>query len=168
MMGGPAPIEIAAAMGKIPRGLFIMTAAHDQRRSGVLVKWVQRCSTQPPLLMVAVPKGQPVEPLIRDSRGFALCQIAEDDAFLFRKFATPHDRTDDPFVALDTRDGAYSAPIIERAMSYLDCEVVRHLDLDADHRLYIGRIHAGEILHPAKPAVHWDENGYPPARSSAG
>jgi flavin reductase (DIM6/NTAB) family NADH-FMN oxidoreductase RutF len=169
MMGASGPLDIAAAVAKIPRGLFVMTSAFEHSRSGVLVKWVQRCSSDPPLIIVAVPKGQPVEPLIRDSRSFALCQIAEDDAYLFRKFAQTHDRADDPFVALDMRCGTMGAPIIERAMSYLDCEVVRHLELDADHRLYIGQVITGGILHHGKPAIHWDENGYHnPPRSSAG
>jgi len=168
-MGSPGPLDIAAAVAKIPRGLFIMTSGFEQSRSGVLVKWVQRCSSNPPLLIVAVPKGQPVEPLIRDSRSFALCQIADDDAYLFRKFAKPPERNDDPFVSLNVWAGIMGAPIIERAMSYLDCEVVRHLDLDADHRLYIGRVITGAILHHGTPAIHWDESSYsPPSRGSTG
>ena len=49
------------------------------------------------MLTIALPKGTPVEPLIRDSRAFALCQIGADDVFLQRKFAAMPDRNDDPF-----------------------------------------------------------------------
>ncbi len=74
-------------VSQIPSGLFILTTACDGLRQGVLAMWVQRCAIEPPMVMVAIPKGQPVEPLILDSRGFALCQISVNDRFLLRKFA---------------------------------------------------------------------------------
>ena len=53
---GPDP----AAFRQIPSGLFVLTTACDGARSGVLARWVQRCSNEPPMMMVAIPKGQPV------------------------------------------------------------------------------------------------------------
>jgi len=113
--------QFAATLNRIPGGLFLMTAAHDQQRSAVLTTWVQRCSLQPPMVSVSIPKGMPVESLIRDSRTFALCQISEDDRFLIRKFGSTPDREDDPFVTLHTIEAPSGAPVVCRAMSYMDC-----------------------------------------------
>lgn len=148
--------QLAHALSNIPCGLYILTAAWDGRNSGTLVRWVQRCNVEPPMVMLSLLKGQPVEPLIRDSRTFALCQISDDDRFLQRKFAsiTVHE---DPFVCLATHRASNGAPIIERAMSYLECDLVRNVELDADHRIYVGEITGGGVLHNAKPAISFGD-----------
>lgn len=147
------------AFDQIPCGLFLLTSAHEGLRSAVLARWVQQCSHQPPLVMVALPKGSPVEPLIRDSHCFALCQISECDRFLARKFARTPDRTEDPFDTLPTSCAPSGSPLVDRAMSYLDCEVVRHVELEADCRLYIGQVTAGGLLNGGKPVIHLGRNG---------
>lgn len=165
--------ERTRAMAQIPAGMFVLTASHEGLRAAVPVKWVQQCSDQPPMVMVALNKGQAVEPLIRDSRSFALCQIAADDRFLMRKFSggssngapsVPHNGATlsngdeahpdhDPLVSLMTRTAPSGAPILDRAMSFLDCEVVRHIELDSDYRIYVGQAHWGGLLNRSNPAV---------------
>ena len=134
------------ALSRIPAGMFIMTSAHEDARSGVLVRWVQQCSSAPPMVLVAVHKGQPIEPLIRDSRTFALCQVDSSDLFLRRKFQTPPDNGEDPFIALDMTVSTCGAPIIERAAAFLDCELTRHIDIDSDFEIYIGIVRDARVL----------------------
>ncbi|MCH8344545.1 MAG: flavin reductase [Planctomycetes bacterium] len=81
--------ELARAIGQIPCGLFVLTAAYDGAQSGVLAKWVQQCSAKPPMLMVALANDLPIATLIRDSRNFALSQISADDRFLQRSSRPP-------------------------------------------------------------------------------
>jgi flavin reductase (DIM6/NTAB) family NADH-FMN oxidoreductase RutF len=146
--------SIAEAMDQIPRGLFILTTAHNGVRAGVLTRWVQPCSVEPPLVMVALPQGLPVEPLMRDNHAFALCQIAADDILLRRIFSRPCERTEDPFFSLALRSSANGSPIIQRALAFLDCTVARHVDLDTDYRLFVGHVREGGLLTPgATPAI---------------
>lgn len=158
-MSTDAQHDLDRAIALLPCGQFIMTAGFEDHAAGLLVRWVQRCSTTPPMLMIAIRKGEPIEPIVRDARGFALCQVSSDDRFLIRKFAPDAERQEDPFVCLPTTTGATGAPIIERAMSYLDCELVRNVELDSDHRIYVGQIRGGGVLNPAEPAVHFGDNG---------
>lgn len=145
--------DITRALRRIPSGRFLLTAAHDGARSAILVTWVQPCAAAPPLVMAALASSRPVTTLIRDSRGFALCQIAADDRFLSRKFAKAHEQGEDPFIGLETFTAASGAPIVRRAMSYLDCELVRHVDLEADCGLYVGLVRAGGVLNEGAPEV---------------
>jgi len=154
MMSRENGSTIDAALRQIPSGLFVLTTRHNDVRSGVLARWVQPCSLEPPLVMVAIAQGLPVEPLMRDSRAFALCQISAADALLRRMFAAPPDRDEDPFVSLPSHTAPSGSPIIERALSYLDCELVRHVDLDTAYRLYVGQVVHGELIHSDQtPAV---------------
>jgi flavin reductase (DIM6/NTAB) family NADH-FMN oxidoreductase RutF len=151
--------DLISAFDQIPCGLFLLTSAHEGFRSGVLARWVQQCSLNPPLVMVALPKGSPVEPLIRDSHCFALCQIPDCDRFLARKFSTMPDRNEDPFDTLATACAPSGSPIVQRAMCYLDCEVVRHVELESDCRLYVGEVHHGAMLSNGRPVIHLGGNG---------
>lgn len=135
----PSGVE---ALSLLPSGVYVLTATHDGRRAGFLVRWAQACSVEPALICVAVRTGNSVEPLIRDSRAFALCRIDPEDRFLRRKFSIqePPDEMGDPFDSIPVETLATGSPVIKRSQVAFDCEVVRHFDMDADHELYVGRI----------------------------
>jgi len=110
--------ELSRAIGQIPCGRFILTAAYNDRRTGVLVDWVQQCAQRPLMVVAAVATGLPVVPLIRDSHSFALCQIGADDRLLEKKFATPPAHGDDPFDTLAMMSAPSGSPVPRLALSY--------------------------------------------------
>jgi len=150
---------VTESIEQVPCGVFLLTSTFENHRSGVLTRWVQRCSVKPHMITIALPKGLPVEPLIRDSRAFALCQIGADDILLRRKFAIIPDRNDDPFVTISTFNAPSGSPIVERAMSYLDCELVSHIEFDSEYRLYVGLVKHAALLNRATPAIYYGPNG---------
>ena len=150
------PLE---AMTQIPGGLFVLTSTCEGHSGAAMVRWVQPCSDHPPMVMVAIRKGQAVEPLIRGSRSFCLCQIGNDDRLLRRKFTDPRAEDDDVLISVPISAAPSGCPIIERAMNYLDCELVRHVELDSDYRIYVGQVHHGANLNRSAPAVMYGING---------
>lgn len=153
--------QLNQAVGRLPSGRFVITAAHGDARAGVVVKSVQACADEPTLISVAVRKGHAIEPLIRDSHVFAICWIEEDDLLTQRIFAVDApvelDAQDqhDPFAAIAVETLATGAPVLTRARLVLDCSVVRHFDLEADHELYIGQVVAArtEPIHGCNGAA---------------
>ncbi|MCH7791235.1 MAG: flavin reductase [Planctomycetes bacterium] len=139
------------ALAYLPAGRYVLTSAYDGARAGVLVHWVQPCAEEPALLAVAAKRGHCVEPLIRDSRAFAICVLRSEDRLLVRKFQSPHppDETTDPFDSLDVETFSTGSPVLTRSVVAYDCEVVRHFDLEADHELYIGQIVAACVYDPS-------------------
>lgn len=141
------------ALGLLPEGHYLMTAAHDGQRAGVRLRSVQRCADEPILLAVASRKGHAIDPLIRDSRSFAICLVENEDRLLARSFppaqAGPEpgeSLDDDPFVAMPTTTLVTGSPIITRCIAAFDCEVVRHFDLEADHELFVGQVMAVKLF----------------------
>jgi len=150
--------DLAQAIGRIPSGLFVLTAAHEDHRAGMLVSWVQQLCFEPPMISVAVGKGRPIMPLISESRRFGLCQLAEDDKLLLRKFAGGGDDGDnDPFLGLELAGAA--VPVLAASMSHLECELACHLDVEGDHDLFVGRVCSGRVTRNADPKVHIRRNG---------
>lgn len=148
-MGGEPAIREAAL--RIPGGVFVIASAYEGIRAGLIARSAQICAEEPLLISVAVRKGHAIEPLIRDSRAFSLFQIEASDKLLTRVFrdsddtAEPEERHD-PFDSLPVVTLVSDAPITTRAVIGFDCEVVRHFDLEADHELYVGLVHAAKVF----------------------
>lgn len=131
-----------SALGFLPRGEFLMTAAHEGRRSGVVVTSVQVCGEFPALICVAMRKGHWIEPLIRDGHAFAVHVIEPGDRLLRRKFGDPLRPREpgDPFDCLPVTTLRTGSPIVCRAVAAIDCEIVRHMDIESDHEVFIGHV----------------------------
>ena len=137
---------VLQALGRVPSGIYVLTAAHEDRRTGMVCHWVQQACANPPMLTVAIAKGQPILPLISESRKFGLCQIGKDDRLTARKFSNGFDPGEDPFLGMNMLQAATGVPIMASVLSYLECEVSCHMDVEGDHDLFVGRIHAGKFL----------------------
>jgi flavin reductase (DIM6/NTAB) family NADH-FMN oxidoreductase RutF len=160
MMDEKTRAAVAEALGCIPQGLFILTAQHEDRRTGALVSWVQQVCFTPPMVSVAVGKGRPIMPLISESGRFALCQLQRGEKVIFRKFAAGIAAGEDPFLGLEViHTNLLGLPVLAGAMAYLECEVACHMDVEGDHDLFVGIIHSGGI-GPGEPKVHFRRNGF--------
>lgn len=137
--------ETLAALALAPVGSYVLTASHEGRRAGTLALSVQLAANEPQLICVAVRKGHMIEPIIRDSHAFAVCRIAPDDKLTSRKFCQNAPSEGDPFDSLATETLITSAPALKRAIMAIDCEVIRHFDMEADCELYVGKVLAGRV-----------------------
>jgi flavin reductase (DIM6/NTAB) family NADH-FMN oxidoreductase RutF len=152
--------QVGKAIGRIPAGVFILTAYHEDRRLGMLASWVQQVSFDPPMISVAVAKGRPIMPLISESRQFGLCQLPKGEKIITRKFAGGTDPNEDPFLGFELiHDTATHAPILANVMSYIECEVTCHVDVEGDHDLFVGTIRGGKFLE-GEPWIHLREDGF--------
>jgi len=148
---------VGEAMGRLPSGLFVLTAAQDDSRMGIIVSFVQQACLNPPMVTVAIAKGRPIMPLISESRQFGLCQLAENDRLMVKKFAKFNDAavTEDPFLGFEMMSGGVLAklPILKNTLAYLECELVSHMDIEGDHDLFVGAVRGG-ALRQAKTPPH--------------
>ena len=151
---------VGAAIGRIPSGLFILTAQHEDQRTGMLVSWVQQVCFEPPTVCVAIGKGRPILPFISESRRFALCQLPKGDRILLKRFASGVEPGEDPMLGLDMVGGTVTGvPVMSAALAYLECELVSHLDVDGDHDLFVGRVVGGGFMG-GEPDVRVRTDGF--------
>lgn len=151
---------IGKALGRIPSGLFVLTARFEDRATGMLASWVQQAAFEPPMVSVAVGKGRPIMPLISNSHEFGLCQIPKGDKVLMRKFASRLDPNEDPFLGFEMVDDTVNtSPILAGGLGYLECDLVCHMDFEGDHDIFIGKVKAGGYFE-GDPHVHVRESGF--------
>ena len=151
--GAESQAHLAAALAALPSATYIMTAAFEDKRAGVRVRAAMPCATEPLLIAIATRKGHWIEPMIRDAHAFALCQIDPGDRLLLAKFDEDRSCEDDgdPFDAVPVitlRPGG--APVPRKSILAIECEVVRHFDLEADHELYVGQVLAARVMRDGR------------------
>ncbi|MGD9691524.1 MAG: flavin reductase [Phycisphaerales bacterium] len=146
------PDVVRDALARTPEAAYIMTSAYELARAGVVVRWVQRAAEEPLLVSVALRKGHPIEMLIRDSHCFALCRVPEDDPALLRRFEAEGSSPINIFDTLDVETLVTGAPCLKRASLIIDCEVHRHLDIDADHEIYVGLVREAKVCGARAPS----------------
>jgi len=144
------PQMIHNALRTLPAATFVLTCCHDQYRDGIITSWVQQCSSEPPMIVVAIRKGQAIEPMLRDARAFALCMVQANDRRVQRLFGKEHAPDDDPFLSISIDTAVTGMPILKQSIMWFDCKLEGHLSPDADCRLYLGQIIAAHVHEPLK------------------
>lgn len=153
--------QVGPAIGRIPSGLFILSARYEDQVTGILASWVQQVSFEPPMISVAVQKGRPIMPLISESRQFGLSQLPAGEKMMIRKFSSGVDLSEDPFLGFElVHDTQLESPILAHALSYMECELVCHMDVEGDHDLFVGQVKGGALLGTDEPWIHVRENGF--------
>lgn len=161
-----AEAAIDAALATLPSARYLIASHSESKRSGQLLTSIMWCAREPRLVCVAAIRGHGVEPLIRDSHAFGLSAVDPSDKLVHRTFSEfrPPDEGGDPFESLSVETLVTGSPILRKSPVVLDCELVRHLDLEADHSLYIGRVVAARCIagKAPPPQVHLVAEHTPP------
>lgn len=131
---------LAPALGVESSISFAMASQFEDSHAVIVVKRVQLCCVEPPMVAVAIRKGRRIEPIIRDSRAFSLSRLDPADTYTYRKLRSADEHEDDPLALIATDTIVSGAPCLINTTSVIDCEVVRHFDLEGDHELYIGEV----------------------------
>ena len=151
---------LAKALGRIPSGLYILTVRRGDRATGLLASWVQQAGFDPPMLTAAVQRDRYVGDWIAAGGRFTLNQLAVGSKALIRHFGRGFAEDAPAFEGLELREGARGGPILTAALAYLDVEVAAQV-VEGDHRVFLARIVAGELLDPAaEPLLHVRSNGF--------
>jgi len=157
MTPDPEP-QIAAALGKIPSGLFILTARNGDDATGILVSFVQQCSFAPPQLTVAIRPHRSLADWLVEGVPFGLNILAAGQKSLVGHFARGFEAGQPAFQGVATTPTADGVPVLADALGHLVCRVSNRFPA-GDHDIVIGRIIAGRLHGDAAPYIHVRKNG---------
>ena len=152
------PKALAAALGRVPSGLFIVTVRHGRSETGMLASWVQQCSFEPPQLTLAVNRERPILAWLAAGTPFTVNVLAEGQKQLIAHFGKGFALGEPAFEGVDVLRPIDGAPALAAALAYLDCRVTALVPA-GDHVLIIGLAVAGRVLSEGRPTVHVRKNG---------
>jgi flavin reductase (DIM6/NTAB) family NADH-FMN oxidoreductase RutF len=150
----------AAALGRIPSGLFIVTWRVGDQDRPMLASGVMQAGFAPPLVSVAVATGRDLLAALRDGQPFAVSVLAESQRSLLARFGKPPADGDDPFAGLAIERTPAGLGVLREAAAWLECRPVGEATAaGADHVVVVGRIEAAGGQTDQPPVVHIRRNG---------
>jgi flavin reductase (DIM6/NTAB) family NADH-FMN oxidoreductase RutF len=150
--------SLAAALGRIPSGLFIVTLRHGEAETGMLASWVQQCSFDPPQVSLAIRNDRDLLAWLTPGTTFTVNILDDTQTDMIVHFGKGFALGEPAFTGLDIEHPGGAPAVLSEALAYLECRVEgRHAA--GDHDLLLGRVVAGQLLGEGHPMVHVRKSG---------
>jgi flavin reductase (DIM6/NTAB) family NADH-FMN oxidoreductase RutF len=152
-----SPSQLASVLGRLPSGLFVLTARRGDEEEGMLTSWVMQAGFEPPMISVALRKDRPMAAWLAKGTPFVLNLLAEEQLSLVRHFGRER-QPGTAFAGVPTSRTHGGLPLIDGSVGYLECEPAGKIE-SGDHFVFLARVVAGHLTNGAKPLVHIRKNG---------
>src|SRR6266496_2613096 len=139
---------VGKALGRIPSGVFVLTASYNGEKQAMMASWVQQASFDPPAISIAIAKERAIVELIKRSKTLALSVIPHGDTKLMKKYARGIKPGEDPFAGVEVFRTPGGIPTMKHALAWLEARLMSTCDFGGDHELLIAQVTHGAILHP--------------------
>jgi flavin reductase (DIM6/NTAB) family NADH-FMN oxidoreductase RutF len=150
--------QLAAALGRIPSGLFILTLRRDEIETGMLASWVQQCSFSPPAISLSIQPGREIAGLLTTESQFTLNILDDTQTDMIGHFGRGFQLNQPAFEGLDVLRGQSNGPVLEEALAFLTCKVMNRVSA-GDHDIFIAEVLDGRMLGEGHPMVHLRKSG---------
>jgi flavin reductase (DIM6/NTAB) family NADH-FMN oxidoreductase RutF len=149
---------IGPILGRLPSGIFILTARDGNQETGMLASWVMQAGFNPPMLTAAVQRERYLADWLTSGNPFVLNQLAAGQKSLLRHFARGFAPGEPAFDDLPFERTASGVPILLNTVGYLECAPKGHID-SGDHRIFLAEIVDGRLSEDIEPMVHVRKSG---------
>ncbi|HEY2147465.1 MAG TPA: flavin reductase family protein [Pirellulales bacterium] len=150
--------HLASVLGRLPSGLFIVTARRDGDETGMLASWIMQAGFEPPMITVALHKDRLLARWLATGTPFTVNLLADDQQRLVAHFGRGFEEAEPAFDGLKVSRSPSGAVVLDGTIGYLECEPTGHID-SADHRIFLARVVLGYLSDGERPMVHIRKNG---------
>lgn len=150
--------DFREALRLFPAGVTIVTLQAEGERHGLTVSAFASVSPEPPLIAVIIDRRHHAHQLM-EQKGtvFAVNVLAEDQTELSNRFAWVKD--EDRFAVGDWGTAATGAPVLQDALTWLDCTIHSRLPAGT-HTIFVGEVQAAaQPRAEEEPLIYWNR-GY--------
>ena len=152
--------SVGKAIGRIPSGVYILTAAHGGEATAMMASWVQQAAFDPPALSIAIAKGRAIGEMIAASGKVAISILPEGDTSLMKRYARGIKPGEVAFAGVEIQTSPAGIPVLASALAWLEGDVIQACDFGGDHDLLIVEITGGAILKPGQAFTHQRGSGF--------
>jgi flavin reductase (DIM6/NTAB) family NADH-FMN oxidoreductase RutF len=156
----------AAALGRIPSGLFVVTwrgreGGSAETDRAMLASWVMQGGFVPPLITIAVGTSRDLLAAIDQCIPFVVNVLGESQRPLVARFGRPAGPGEDPFAGLAVDRSPTGTAVIPDASAWLECQAVTQAGGGqmGDHVIILARVLAAGTGPEQPPLVHVRKNG---------
>jgi flavin reductase (DIM6/NTAB) family NADH-FMN oxidoreductase RutF len=150
MSDGP----IRDALKMMPYGFYGITTKRGDDVNAMTANWVMQVSFEPRLIALGLQKTSYTHGLIEPGVGFAVNLFKKADAEKIKPFTrgrakNPHKMEDASFRPAP----ATASPVLDGAAAYVECRVVRVVDIGGDHDIVVGEVVGAEVMKPGEASA---------------
>src|SRR6187401_3458702 len=116
--------QFKLAMSHFASGVTIVTTVHEGTQFGMTVASFASLSLHPPLVLICIEKSVKTHDAIAASGRFGVSILAAEQAEVSNRFAS---RRDDKFEGIAVQNGMLGVPLIDGAITTLECNVKERL-----------------------------------------
>jgi flavin reductase (DIM6/NTAB) family NADH-FMN oxidoreductase RutF len=146
--------QFKLAMSHFASGVTVVTTEQDGTPFGMTVAAFSSLSLHPPLVLVCIEKSVRTHEAIAAAGKFGVSILSGTQADVSNRFAS---RTEDKFSGIPTRRGTTGVPLIDGAITTLECTLTEQL-AGGDHSIFVGEVVAIETAEGV-PLVYY-RSGY--------
>ncbi len=157
-MPRPEPSPLARALGRLPSGVYVVTARRGDQPVGFLGSFVQQVAFDPPTVILSVGNEREQLPDLRSCGRFALSVVAAASPGLMGPFLRRLPEGKSPFDGLEVLRTAAGMPVLAGALAWLDCRITAEQPA-GDHVTLFGVVEEARMLAEGEPRVHLRRNG---------
>ena len=128
--------DLRQAFGTFATGVTFVTAAHEDTPVGMVVNSFSSVSLEPPMALFCAAKSSETWTAIQAAGHFAVNVLPLDMQPAAAQFVGPSNQR---FEGVAWHTEATGAPILDEAMSYIDCEITHEYD-GGDHVIVVGTV----------------------------
>lgn len=152
--------ELAAGVGHIPSGLFIVTSTDESgNKDGYLASWVQQVSFSPLMIAIAIKADRPGYESIMSGKPFSVNIVGDHDTQYMRHFWSGYAPGEGPFGEIPHKMSDNGTIMIDGAKSVVECKFVSKAQ-PGDHEVVFAEVINSHVLNEeAAPKTHVRKNG---------
>lgn len=151
-----ADADPAAALGRIPSGLFVVAWRVADQDRALLASWIMQAGFVPPTISVAVATTRDLLAAVDADARFAVSVLGESQRSLAGRFAKP---AAEPFAGLDVQRTASGVAVLADAAAWLECRPLARAVTGGDHVVVVAEVLATAAAEGRAPLVHTRKNG---------
>jgi 3-hydroxy-9,10-secoandrosta-1,3,5(10)-triene-9,17-dione monooxygenase reductase component len=145
--------DIVGALDTLRSGVYVVTSSYRKKPAGCTCVWICRVSFEPPLVGVSLARGRHTLETIEAGRRFCINVMGESGLRLARRFGFPAEPGDDRFRGVEYARSKSGSPILEAAVSFIDCHLHGVIPI-GDHRLVLGKIIDAQVRSQERPMLY--------------
>ncbi|GAA1010868.1 flavin reductase family protein [Nocardiopsis tropica] len=145
------PLAYRTAMGHFCTGVTVITAADEEGPVGFACQSFSALSLDPPLVLFCPMKTSGAWRTIERTGRFAVNVLSENQQAVSSVFGSRHP---DKFGEVRWRPSPTGSPLLDDALSWIDCTVETVHD-GGDHHIVIGRVQQLSPPNPGRPLLFY-------------
>ncbi len=148
------------AVGRIIGALCVVSAKRGDVASALLTSWVSQATFNPPGVTIAISRDRAINSLLEVGDPLVLNVLAEGRE-VRKHFMKPVTPGEDLFTGVSSQIAANGCPILDQALSYLECTVQNRMEC-GDHWLIYAVVNNGKVLDSKEmTAIHHRKSAVP-------